>query len=250
MMRKFFIIICCCFCVCAALAVRPKSYQDIDFKDVDEYVLKAPIIDDEKDLDDLVYFLTKTFKKDTQKARAIFSWIVYNIDYDDYEARFNDKTVDKGEKFEYLGSIMETRSGVCRDIAALYHKMAQKAGLKTQVVSGTAGQNLTKKNAKYNQHDWLVIEIEGEWEYLDPTWAIQGQKSFQEVSTDRQYRKEMKKRLKDKDRLKPRKERTITNTYFLADKEDFSKTHFPDDDKWQLQRKSISYTKFLSGSQK
>ena len=248
-MKKIFLFICCLFCVGAALAVRQKSYQDIDFKEVDKYTLDAPIIDNEKDLPDLVTYLIKPYKEDIQKARAVFAWIVYNIDYDDYEYRFDQNAIDKGGKFESLGDILETRTGVCRDIADLYNKMAQKAGLKTQVVTGIAGQNLTKKNEKYNRHSWLVIDIDGEWEYLDPTWAIQGQKAFQNVTKDRQYRREMKQRLKDKDRLNPRKERNVGNTYFLADKDAFSQTHYPDDEKWQLQRKPVSLTKFLSRSQ-
>ena len=250
MMKKFFIFFGCLFCFCVAFAARQKSYQDEDFKDVDEYALNAPIIEDKSDVDKLITYLTKPYKDDIKKARALFAWLVYNIDYDDYEARFNDLIVDKGLKFDYQGDILETRTGVCRDIASLYHDLAEKAKLKTQVVAGIGGRNITKKTAKYSQHVWLVIDIDGEWEYLDPTWAIQGQPVFREITSDRQYRREMKRRLKDKDRLQPRKDRKIENTYFLADKEEFSKTHFPDDEKWQLQRKTISYTKFLSENQK
>ena len=246
-MRKILIFIFCLFICGGVLAAKKVDYQKYNYSSIDRYVLRAPIVKDKGDMQDLVDYLTKPFHdgQDIEKARALFAWVVYNVDYDDYEARYVEKTVKKGEAFEYVGNIWETRSGVCRDIALMYVQMADAAKLKTELVPGTAGRDLNKKNAELNQHVWVAVMIDDEWEFVDPTWAIEDTPTFESVNNNRSYRKNMKARLKDDNRLVPRKQRKIGNEWFLPDKDEFIKTHYPEDDRWQLQKKKVSYKKFL-----
>ena len=250
-MKKILVLVMCLMMCSVVMAGKKKvDYQKYDFRSIDHYTLKAPKIKDESEMGNLVDYLIKPFHYDDelQKARALFAWIVYNVDYDDYEARYVEKTVKKGEEFEYEGNIWETRAGVCRDIADMYVQMADHAGLKTELVDGIAGRNLNKKNADLSKHVWVAIQIKDEWEVVDPTWAIQDNPAFEETNNNRQYRRDMKKRLKDPQRLEPRRNRKIGNEWFLSNKDEFIKTHYPEDDRWQLQDKKVSYKKFLQRS--
>jgi len=221
-----------------------KNYAHIDSK-----AEQAPSVILQENFDDLIQELTANYSKDEDKARSILAWIVKNIDYDNY--RYN-KMIEKiKRKFSSkdfsvpTSDILTVHLGICDDIAALYVKMAQKAGLKARVVSGYAGHNLTRSTYKENPHSWVIVTIDEKEKFIDPTWAIQGgvQDATKDIKNNTAYQKELEHR--EKKKFKPKKERFIDNDWFLTKPKDMIKTHFPKEEKDQLLTHPISLSIFL-----
>ena len=101
-------------------------------------------------------------KTDMEKARALFSWIGYNIVYD-YSF--------KKESYTAAGT-WKNRTGVCEGYVLLYIQMAKAVGLNAEYVSGYA-----KNTADYNpgnpleKHGWGVVHINGKHVLFDVTWG-------------------------------------------------------------------------------
>lgn len=219
--------------MCLAIGCYAADYDRIDriAKQSKEYL----------SLGGLVRELTRELKEDQDKARVIYAWIAYHIDYDwyKYEKILEDRFLKQGK------DIFKTRLGVCGDIAELYQRMAHLAGLKCEVVIGYAGRKLSKKTLEDSRHAWNAVEIDNKWYLVDATWGSQGGDSFgKNIRSDAHYRREVKKR-------KPKKinrnmlEKTIDERYFMADPDFLIQTHFPHDKKWQLIRFPKSLRSFL-----
>ena len=193
----------------------------------------------EKSLPELVNYLTEPYQKDDEsKARVLLAWIVHHVDYDEYKADDINKTTYRRHPSRVsTGDIFETRVGVCQDIANLYQRMAGLAGLDSVVVSGYAGQQVTRRDMEKQRHSWNVVKIDGNWEFVDPTWAMRGENvsAFQDINSRAAHAREIKKRERNTARTnKTRKNRSIDDRWFMTEPKEMIKTHFPDDEKWQL----------------
>ena len=141
---------------------------------------------------------------------------------------------------------MEIRAGVCQDIAALYTKMGRMAGLDVNFVSGNVAPcTFDDLVTGLCRHAWNVVKIDGQWEYVDPTWAMDAPLVFTDVNSLRAYVRALEKRTKRDQNLKARKDRRINEKWWLTDKEEMIKTHLSDDEKWQLQKKKITLPEFI-----
>lgn len=248
-MRRFLLVILLCF-------FMPVFAQGMDYTEIDKYAHDAPPLRTRSGLDRLVHYLVRPYRGEEERARVILAWIVHNIDYDDY--KFNaieddyDKTKKKKDKELYVSDndILETRVGVCEDIADLYKKMGKLAGLTVEVVRGKAGKGMTFADFENSAgHTWNVVKINNEWEYVDPTWAIDGAdvRNLGDIKKKKEYKQVIKERSKKQSDAKlPREGRFVNNQWFLTDKDEMIKTHFPNDEKWQLQDKKIKKEDFLN----
>ena len=226
-----------------------------DFEAIDKYAYEAPPLQSKTRLHQLVRHLTKPYRTDTEKARVILAWIVHNIDYDDFKAKAIENELDRTKKKDKNlvvseNDILETRIGVCGDIAELYKKMADIAGLEAVVIKGHAGNDITLEQFESlaNAHAWNAVKIDRKWEYVDPTWAMGGEavRGLGDIAQKREYKKTIKERQRrNSDAKLPREGRFVNDKWFLTDKEEFIKTHFPNDEKWQLQKKKITKMEFL-----
>ena len=226
-----------------------------DYADIDQYAYEAPVLKSKMGLSKLVRYLVKPYRTDEEKARVLLAWIVYNIDYDDFKYKAIEDDLDRTKKKDkdlYIpqNDILETRTGVCGDIAQLYKKMAELAGLSAFVVRGNAGYDMTydQFENKESAHAWNVVKINRKWEYVDPTWAMDGEgtHSFGDISKKKEYNKTIKERKKKTSDVKlPREGRLVNDEWFLTDHEEMIKTHFPDDEQWQLQKKKVTKEEFL-----
>ena len=229
-MKKLCLILLFCLLSFGALA---KSYNTVDSRA--EHVPAGY----EKSLPELVNYLIEPYKNDDEKkARVLMAWIVYHIDYDDYKAdNINKTTYRRHPSRVSTGDIFETRVGVCQDIASLYQRMAGLAGLDCVVVSGYAGNEVTRRDMEKQRHSWNVVKINDKWEFVDPTWAIRGANvvAFEDVSTRAEHAREIRKRERNTKRTnKTRKNRNVDDRWFMTEPKEMIKTHFPDDSKWQL----------------
>lgn len=246
-MRRFLIV---CLFVFFALPAFSTTYKMID-----SHARKAPVLEDNDKLDELVQYLIKPYQMDKERARVLLAWIVYHIDYDDYvfkkiqeyKEAINKRHMPKRIDDIPENDILEIRAGVCGDIANLYKKMGAMAGLSVEVVSGSSfGCDFDEFKQGFCAHAWNVVKINGEWEYVDPTWAMIGQQvGFGANYSLRQYERDLNKRMNSKKNLKARKGRDINEVWFLTDKELMIKTHFPVNEQWQLQKEKITEAEFL-----
>lgn len=215
---------------------------------IDSYALNAPQAKSEADMKELVTYLTKPYHNDLEKARSIFAWIVYNIDYDAYKAKLieDPRFQSRLEKISRQ-HILATRVGVCDDIANLYQEMSSMAGLNVQTVDGWVIPNQTRRRKTNVEHRWVALKIADSWEFLDPTWAIgeTAKNSLSDVTTNNRYESEIKKRVRDKKTYEPRKVRHVHNTWFLTNKREFARTHLPELEQWQLQETKMTKDEFL-----
>ena len=211
-----------------------------NYRSVDSRAERVPRQYDES-LPKLVSYLIEPFKdNEEKKARVLMAWIVYHIDYDDYKADTITNSAyrrSKRNKVAMSGDIFQTRVGVCEDIANLYQRMAGLAGLDSVVISGYAGFNVNRKNMAESRHAWNAVKIDGKWEFVDPTWAIQGAgvKAFEDVGSKLAHKREIKKRTQNANKTnKSRKNRVVDDRWFMTKPRDMIETHYPDDETWQL----------------
>ena len=160
---------------------------------------------------------SKTQKiSEIQKSYVLFLWICQNIDYD-AKGYFSGSNVDCTPE-----GVFNNGKTVCSGYARLYKEIALYLGLKVECVSCYAkgvgyepGQKVSGTNHEYN-----AIFLNSNWYPLDSTWGaghIEGQ-DFK---------------------------REFNEFYFLPNPELLIKSHFPEDEKWQLTEKRYTIEEFL-----
>lgn len=233
------------------------SSKFISYSRIDRYARNAPMLKNNENLDKLVQYLVYPYSDDEEKARVLLAWIVYHIDYDEFVYnKIEEYNTTKGKRLRVKNQIpqndiLEIRAGVCGDIAALYEKMGRMAGLDIEVVNGNiSGCTFDGLERGSCAHAWNVVKINGEWEYVDPTWAMGNARELGDSRSFHAYNKALEKRKKGGRNYKPRREREIQEEWFLTDKKKMIQTHLADDEKWQLQKKKISKAKFIGMSER
>ena len=201
----------------------------------------------------LAKYLSKPYHSDLEKARSIYAWVIQNIDYDSYRGRLiaNKRKNQKLQQLPQKDHILTTRVGVCEDIANLYQELATLAGLNVQVIDGWTNVGVGRRTME-TSHRWLAVKMANSWEYVDPTWGIgeTARAVFENVSANGRYSMEMKKRLKDKKTYEPRATRRVSDKWFLTDKDEMIKTHFPENEFWQLQKEKLTREEFITKKRK
>lgn len=149
-----------------------------------------------KTISNLSQDLTSPYTKNEDKIRSIFIWMVGNIAYDEIELANNKKR--KGEykirvtgrdtpsevtkKFEdhyydYATKVLRNKRGICEGYATLFYELCRAAGVDCDVVWGYADNDVIvvekykKRNACPTVHAWNKVKINGQWAYVDVTWA-------------------------------------------------------------------------------
>lgn len=133
-----------------------------------------------RDLQTLAHQLTSPFPSPTDKARAIFTWLHHNINYD--TESFFSGTVQASTP----NSTLATGLAVCEGYASLFTTLATHAGLESVVISGHGkgyGYTPLTRNSPippYSAgHAWNAVRIDGgEWKLIDCCWGaghVQGQ---------------------------------------------------------------------------
>jgi transglutaminase/protease-like cytokinesis protein 3 len=150
---------------------------------IDSIVLKYPNFGNTEKLAERIQ---KDFTTEHDKARAIYSWIALNLNYDiktyldppepkDYSSKNESDRI----KLIQLNNANVTqkafRSGkaVCEGFSLLYAHLAKLAGLKCQVITGDSKRLLSDIGRKRlgSNHAWNSVQIDGKWILLDATWG-------------------------------------------------------------------------------
>ncbi len=177
--------------------------------------------------DRLAFQIASDFTKQDERARAAYTWIALNIDYDKSPSAPGRKPIhfsakNEAERRVKLAAIendlasktLRSQKGVCHGYAMLYKVLAGKLGLESEVVYGvgkTAPSDIGKFPSKGN-HAWNAVKVGGQWKLLDVTWGADG------ITGGAGY----------------------DDKYFFTSPQQFFLNHFPDDKKWLLTGKSGS----------
>jgi len=121
----------------------------------------------------LAHQLCSPFPSATDKARAIFTWLHHNVDYDVHS--FFGGTVQRTTPEKTITSGL----AVCEGYAGLFAALALKAGLECIVCSGE-GKGFGYKPLEAHEpvspfqsnHAWNAVRIDNnEWKLVDPCWG-------------------------------------------------------------------------------
>lgn len=150
---------------------------------IDSIVLKYPNFGS---TEKLVERIQKDFTSEHDKARAIYSWIALNLDYDlktyldpPKPKTFTSKNEAENAKQIQLAHASATqkafrsKKAVCEGFSLLYQHLATLSGLKCQVVTGDSKRLLNDIGRKRlgSDHAWNTVLIDGKWILIDATWG-------------------------------------------------------------------------------
>jgi len=203
--------------------------------EVDKIVAKYPKSFDSTEK--LVDRIEKDFDSDYDRARAIYSWIAFNIRYD-YNAYLNPPRVqgfsysseaEKQRKIKQLNDNLiqkafKSKKAVCEGFTALYQHLASLMGIKCEIIRGDSKisvRDIGRKTTSSN-HAWNMVLIDKKWRLLDVTW---GQGYY--------------------DSSKGRMVNDFNPAYFDTDPDYFFAKHFPDSGSYLGNR--LSKEDFLNG---
>ncbi|MCE5322713.1 hypothetical protein LLG46_05270 [bacterium] len=189
--------------------------DEFRFAQIDEYVAQTPA-GAEKSLDILAEYLSKPACSDVEKARAIYSWITHNIDFDPETYTSGDYGDQSPEK------ILETRLAVCGGYGNFFNALAKRMGLESVMIEGYSRGKGYRAGSTFDKYDhaWNAVKIDGSWRLLDCIWGAGY------VDNDNKFIR------------KPR------DHYFLTNPQEFIYDHFPENSAWQLLDKPLTKSEF------
>jgi len=197
-----------------------------DFSKVDAIVSNYP--KSFSKVEDLASKINHDFSKEEEKARAIYSWIAFNVKYDVrsyfsnslskpivYRYRTDAEKIEKQKqiKLDLINKTFKTKLAVCQGYALLFEHVANLSGLESAVVTGNAKTDPSDigKLPAESLHAWNAIKVNGKWKLVDVTWGA--------GVVNEQKRTFIPK---------------FNDGYFFTDPEVFVLNHFPDDKQWVL----------------
>lgn len=181
--------------------------------------------------------IEKDFDSEYEKARAIYSWMAFNMKYD-YNVFLNpprtqgfsySSEAEKQRKIKQLNDNLiqksfKSQKAVCEGFTALYQHLSELVGLKCEVIRGDSKVRLSDIGRKTtsSNHAWNMVLVDKKWRLVDVTW---GQGYY--------------------DSSKGRMVNDFNPAYFDTDPDYFFAKHFPDSGTFLGDR--LSKEEFLNG---
>lgn len=171
------------------------------------------------------------FNAEEEKARAIFTWIALNIQYDlkAYSSRgeiaytFFDEEDRIAKEAKYrmqsANKLLATRKGVCQDYTALFQTVCELSEIQCMTITGTSKTDLSHigKLPQGSDHAWNAVKIGNIWKFVDVTWAS-GSVSIQTGKFVLDF----------------------NDAYFFTPPDVFFLNHFPDDKRFLMTEKTAA----------
>lgn len=197
-----------------------------DFSNVDEIVSNYP--KSFSKVEDLASKINQDFSKEEEKARAIYSWIAFNVKYDvkSYFSNSNMRPISyrystEAEKIEkqhqikmdLINKTFKSKLAVCQGYALLFEHLANLSGLESVFVTGNAKASATDigKLPTQSLHAWNAVKVNGKWELVDVTWGAGVVNPQKRIFVPK-----------------------FNDGYFFTEPDVFVLNHFPDEKKWIL----------------
>ncbi|PQB03472.1 transglutaminase domain-containing protein [Aureitalea marina] len=131
--------------------------------------------------EDLARLIERDFYLDQDKLRAVFGWIINNVQYDptqyeryDYNFRSYKERNRKDEKKReaIILRTIQDREAVCEGYAMLFERLCELLGINSYLVRGQAKATVNDIGGDYRQnHIWNVAYIQGDPYLFDTTWG-------------------------------------------------------------------------------
>ncbi|MEL0650213.1 transglutaminase domain-containing protein [Algibacter sp. TI.3.09] len=234
-MKHFLFILI--FLVGFTAASQQSDFNTIDFKKADSIsvLYNNTAL---KNLPVLAYNLTFHLDSDVEKFRVIYKWVCLNIEGD---YGFYLKTTRKRKKFKndslaftnwnkslqkkVFKQLVENQKTICSGYAYLIKELASLSGIACEIVNGYSRSPSSQIGAlSVANHSWNAVKLNNKWYLVDATLAS-GYFNVNENKFIKSY----------------------NDGYFLAEPEQFSKSHFPLDSKWLLSDEAIDSDQFVNG---
>ncbi len=190
--------------------------------EVDKVVIEYP--KHFSSVDELALRISNDFSSDFAKARAIFSWLAFNISYDvklflhpkppkkiKYKTEVEKEQKEKQLNGKMISKVLRKRKAICSGYSELFNQIALKVGLESQVNIGDAKTKLYdigRKRVRVN-HAWNSVKIDGKWCLIDATWGA----GYVNLKKEKFYRK-------------------FNELYFDAPPKQFFMEHYPKKGVW------------------
>ena len=108
--------------------------------------------------------ITKGLERDSEKAEAIFQWVVTNISYDrDYANGLKDAS----ELSTTEDMILNTRVAVCGGFTLLTKALLQAVNIPSYAIGGEA-----LSYSGWSEHGWNLTWLDGQWVWMDSTFGM------------------------------------------------------------------------------
>jgi transglutaminase/protease-like cytokinesis protein 3 len=196
------------------------SQQLLSFNEIDNQVQSI----EPSPAPDLAYSLTKNYFTESQKVRAIFSWIAQHIEYktkrtiirkslSNFKLLKPVDSINVNSADEYVAeSVIRNQSGLCEGYARLFKTLCDYAGIQSVLITGYARGDMQHVGTKFvSNHYWNAVFVDGDWHLLDVTWAS-GYFTYDNQDFVKHF----------------------DDYYFFTDPDKFILDHFPDDLSWTL----------------
>lgn len=209
------------FLVLVLLFINKVGAQD--YEAVDSKIKNYPTITKVTVLADMI---NADFFTPAEKARAVYSWITTNIQYDvdfaksmeakpiiafSYKTEKEKQLKEKQFKLDLATTTVVSKKAVCHGYASLTEYLLSRLGFEVLTVFGTIKTDPSQIGEIPTQinHAWNVVKIDGVWRFMDTTlgagFISQKTKLFKFYFND---------------------------GYFFTKPERFFLNHFPVDEKW------------------
>jgi hypothetical protein len=195
------------------------SQRGKDFFEVDNYIENNKSILCNISFDELPYKLTLPHWNDSEKARAIFYYLVTNYTYDYSQLENRDIAYSTEVELEAMNAFL-TKKGTCYGLSCLFQYLAIEVGVESKIVEGSVkvkDASTQKLETHKDDHSWNAIFVDGHPYYIDISLSITNKSIFE----------------------------NFNNYWFLVLPEKFILSHFPKKEVDQGIRPPIDYNAFL-----
>jgi hypothetical protein len=150
-----------------------------DYTRVDETIKLYP--ENFNSAEELSFFISRDFILEEEKVRAMYSWMLANIEYDpdeynkfDYSFKNYRERNEKEEKVrqKVIKRTLKSGKAVCEGYAMLFEKLCELQGINSYLVRGDVKNNFEDIGRPFkNNHMWNVITIDDNPYLFDATWG-------------------------------------------------------------------------------
>ncbi|XP_063415448.1 uncharacterized protein LOC134697235 isoform X2 [Mytilus trossulus] len=213
------------------------------FAVLDEHAIKTPFTYINQHIRYLVGYLLQPTDTDVDKARVLTRWLARCLE-DDYVRHLprTEWTTDDSTA-SYLWKLRRRTM----DYDELFHVLCEHADIKFELVRGCVRNTINYEvgaDFKNQRKTWTAALLDGEWRLIDVRWICEAAYGVTKNNwrlIEDEKGKVSTKRAMQENRGTYKTHCRFREFYFLADPEIFVFDHFPDDDKWQLLARTVTY---------
>ena len=176
------------------------------------------------------------FSSDTEKVRAVYTWLATNISYDlerfyNGDTQINFSYVDQEDYQRKLAAVnmhsvketLRTNKAVCEGYARTFKAVSELLGVPCLFIGGYSKAGIADigKNPSQEDHAWNAVRINNKWHLIDATWSAGNTYNNKWVPN-------------------------FDDFFFFTDPDQFALSHLPGDAELLFTNKKISKKDFYS----